>query len=124
MNLGKIRASEFGDSRFLKDVTRRLSRILSPLSREDGEVLGHILHIYQFQFADGLVVNGNDETSMIGRSDAAVILAALCEDVDEDWQWWRSRISPSHLNVEEFNRRLERLLGKILTHESIRGLMK
>jgi hypothetical protein len=126
MNLAIIESATVAENRaFFKAAVERLAEVFpESLTQADAEVLGYALQLFTTRFADGFVLNGDDSVSLIGRSDAAIILSALCDGLNSNWEWWRSRISPSDLSASEFGERLERTLSRIIRHDSVKGVEK
>jgi hypothetical protein len=80
-----------------------------------------IIQLYKITFRDGFVLN-NDSQNIIGASDAAIIVSALCKEPDNEWQWWKA-VSPTRpQSSQSFDELYYRVLGQIPAHPSFSRL--
>ena len=124
MNLEKLRRScEKSDYQFYKNIVVRIARLLEPtLTVPEAIAIADILHMFEITFSDGFVLNSNNPEAVFGRSEAAIVIACICDTPDHDWKWWKTRISPvnpAEFREERFELTQQRMLGRILLHQDV-----
>lgn len=109
------------DLPFYRSAATHLAKVLpASLSVLEMHALASVLHLHNIAFVDGFVLSADDQP--LGRSDAAILLAALYDQHEHDWQWWRAETSPSMLptcSPTEFEALMARLIAHMTAHSTV-----
>ncbi|MCP3997043.1 MAG: hypothetical protein GY722_18565 [bacterium] len=120
-NFTTIAESEWDseDREYLKSVARQLDRILARrLTLEECQALYAILRVHEFVLCDGTVINGDDDTTLLGNRAAATIVGCFHEaEQRQGAQWWYGQL----LSMPRLDRKLyHQVLGEIVAHPRVR----
>lgn len=126
MNLKRLEAAVAPeDLPFCRAVVKRLARILpTPLDEPDAQMLETLLSSYTIHFRDGFKLNTDDASAIISRTDAAIILSALCDDITYDWKAWRAILNGGGTWGREKSAWMECLVGRIFMSRDVVSISK
>ena len=112
-------------SSYLVNVAERIGQILEPLewNTDRAVALGHILHLYEIRCADGFIMNGDSEESILGYSDAAKILARICDNPRRTWEHWHSTLPSASEVSSRYAAESEFLVMRIRASPYVRELV-
>ena len=125
MNEGKI-AAIYGESsletRYLIEVSRRMAKILNcrSLSVDETVALINILGTRTIRLNDGFLINDEaDLTRTIGYEMACSVGAAICEDPDQEPEWWKWKRLSREFESDKYEEAHRKILDEIVQHPDV-----